>query len=204
MKKILLIVLGIAMGIALVHAQTSSTDKSKRVKGQSFSRNALYIGILGPSVPVSLNYEHIWTKNGVVNIGTKIGGFYSKFPDYDELTLANGSFEVNFIFGRSKHLFEMGLGWAAYYGSFYSVNQSKTKHYGLPVSTFGMHYRFQKPTGGTFFKVGFTGTTILAFASNDLTELAIGNALIYGLKELTGEKPNFSLLSVGIGYAFRR
>lgn len=190
------------LGTMVLKAQTTNTNSSLREKGKRSSNNNIYIGILGPTIPVSLNYEHIWTKNAVVNIGTKIGGFYSKFPKQSELTLANGSFECNFIFGRSKHLFDMGIGWAAHYGSFYSDKDSKTKHYGVPTNTFSMHYRYQKPTGGVFFNAGFTGSTILFFATNDLTELAIGNAAIYGFKYLKGEKPSFSLLSVGIGYSF--
>lgn len=204
MRKTLSIVLCLMLGTIMLNAQTTNTESAKRAKGQSFSRNSIYVGILGPTIPLSLNYEHIWTKNGVVNIGTKLGGFYSKFKKYDNLTIANGSFEVNFLFGRSKHLFEMGIGWSGYYGSYYSNNDNKTKYYGVPTNTFSMHYRFQKPTGGVFFKVGFTGTTILAFGASDLTELAVGNAFIYGLNELTGEKPSFSLFSVGIGYSFRK
>jgi len=191
MKKILSIILCIMLGTMILKAQTTNTNSSLREKGKRSSSNSVYIGILGPTIPVSLNYEHIWTKNATVNIGTKIGGFYSKFPKQNELTLANGSFECNFIFGRSKNLFEMGIGWTAHYGSYYSDKDSKTKYYGVPTSTFSMHYRYQKPTGGLFFNAGFTGSTILLFAASDLTELAIGNAAIYGFKFLKGEKPSF-------------
>lgn len=186
----------------MLNAQTTDQGSLKREKGKRSSSNSVYVGILGPTIPFSLNYEHIWTKNGVINIGTKLGGFYSKFPKYDDLTIANCSFECNFIFGRSKHLFDMGIGWAGHYGSFYSEKEAKTKFYGVPTSTFSMHYRFQKPTGGVFFNVGFTGSTLLVFVTNDLTELAIGNGIIYGYKFLTGEKPSFSLFSAGIGYSF--
>ncbi len=202
MKRFLLAVIGLVLGFSILQAQSGTSDKSKRVKGEKFSRNAIYVGVLGPAIPGSINYERIITKNEVFNIATKFGGFYSKFPNYNELNIANGSFEFNFLFGRSSHLFEMGIGWAGYYGSFYSEEELKTKMYGIPTSTFGMHYRFQKPTHGIFFKAGFTASTILAFASNDLTELAIGNAIIFGLDKLTGEKPNFSLFSLGVGYSF--
>jgi len=202
MRKTLQIVLILMLGTLMLKAQTSGTETAKRVKGQPFSRNSVFVGILGQAIPLSLNYEHIWTKNGIINIGTKLGSFYSKFKKYDDLTIANGSFEVVFLAGRSKHLFEMGIGWSGYYGSYYSNNDEKTKYYGVPTSTFSMHYRFQKPTGGVFFKVGFAATSILAFGSSDLTELAIGNTFIYGLNELTGSKPSFSLLSIGIGYSF--
>lgn len=202
MKKYLLVVIGLMLGFSMLHAQSGESGKEQRVKGEKFSRNTIYVGVLGPAIPASLNYERIITKNAVFNVATKFGGFYSKFPNYNELNIANGSFEFNLLFGRSNHLFEMGIGWSGYYGSFYSEEQLKTKMYGVPTNTFGMHYRFQKPSNSFFFKAGFTASTILAFASNDLKELAIGNAVIFGLDKLTGEKPNFSLLSLGVGYSF--
>ncbi len=201
MKNILPIAF-LLFGVTNLNAQT--TNNLKREKGVRSSSNSIYVGILGPTIPLSLNYERIWTKNGVVNIATKVGGFYSKFPKHNNLTIANGSFEVNFIFGRSKHLFEMGIGWAGHYGSYYSDNDAKTKYYGVPTTTFGMHYRYQKPSGGVFFKAGFTANSILLFAASDLTELAGGNAAIFGYQVLTGEKPSFSLISLGIGYSFKK
>lgn len=203
-KRNLVIILFFLLGTAFLSAQTTKSDPSKREKGKRSSSNSIYAGILGPTIPFSLNYEHIWTKNGVVNIGTKFGGFYCKLPNLNELTIVNGSFECNFIFGRSKHLFDTGIGWAGHYGSYYSDKDLKTKHYGVPTSTFSMHYRYQKPTGGVFFKAGFTGSNILLFFSSDLSELVIGNSVIFGVEYLRGEKPSFSLLSVGIGYAFRK
>jgi hypothetical protein len=124
-------------------AQSSDSGKEKRVKGEPFAKNSIYVGIMGPSVPASLNYERIWTKKAGFNISTKLGGFYVPFPQYNDLELANGSFEVNFLFGKSKHMFEMGLGWAGYYGSYFSESQAKKRYYGIPLSTFGMHYRHQ-------------------------------------------------------------
>ncbi len=204
MRKLLYLGVCIVLGFTSLQAQASKTKVEKRVKGEPFSRNAIYVSILGSTIPASLNYEHIFTKWGVFNIGTKFGGFYSKFPQVNELTLANGSFDVSFLVGRKNNLFDMSIGWTGYYGRFYSEDQAKTKHYGIPTSTFGMHYRFQKPGGGVFFKAGFTANTLLLFATNDLTELAIGNAAIFGLKALTGEKPTFNMLSFGIGYAFKK
>ena len=123
-------------------------------------------------------------------------------PKVDELTIANGTAECTFLFGRSAHMFEMGIGWAGHYGNYFSEEDGKTKHYAVPTSTFSMYYRYQKPKGGVFFHVGFTGSTILMFGSTDLVELAAGNALIYGFKGLTGEKPSFSLFSIGVGASF--
>ncbi len=204
MRKLLFTISIFMLGTFLLNAQNADSSSPKRVKGQRSSSNSIFINILGPTIPASLNYEHIWTKNGIINIGTKIGGFYSKFPKQSELTIANGSFEVNLLVGRSKHLFEMGIGWAGHYGSYYSEKEMKTFSYGIPTSTFSMYYRFQKPTGGVFFHAGFTGTSILVLVSNDLSALAIGNGIIYGYRLLSGQKPSFSIISLGIGYSFKK
>jgi hypothetical protein len=176
--------------------------KEYRIKGEKFSRNTFYINILGPSIPASFNYERIITKNGLVNFSARIGGFYLPIPQYNDLKLANGSFDVNMLIGRRSHLFTMGFGWAGYYGQFFNNNQGEVRNYGIPTSTFSMHYRFQKPKHSIFFQVGFTSTTLLGFASDDLVEMAIGNAVIYGVDLIFGEKPNFTVPSIGIGYSF--
>ncbi|ADR22347.1 hypothetical protein MATR_00120 [Marivirga tractuosa] len=176
--------------------------QEQRIKGEKFSRNTFYVNLFGTSVPASFNYERIITKNGLINFGAKIGGFYFKFPEYNELTLANASFEFNMLVGRKSHLFTMGFGWAGYYGQWYSNRQEETRNYGIPTSTFSMHYRFQKPSHSVFFQVGFTSTTLLGFASDDLVEMAIGNAVIYGMDLIFGEKPSFTMPSIGIGYSF--
>ncbi|MFW5656708.1 MAG: hypothetical protein ACOC10_06220 [Bacteroidota bacterium] len=202
MKKILVFTVICLMASGVGSAQSMDSSKEIRVKGEKFSRNTFYVGVLGPSIPGSINYERIISKNGVVNFGAKIGGFYSSFKQQHDLEIANASFEMNMLIGRSNHLFEMGMGWAGYYGSFYSEEALKTKHYGIPTSTFTMAYRFQKPSPGIFFKVGFTANSLLAFASNDLTELAIGNALLFGFDKITGQKASFNMVNFGIGYSF--
>ncbi|WKV13024.1 hypothetical protein [Marivirga harenae] len=182
--------------------QLRTIKGEQRIKGEKFSRNTIYLNLLGTSVPASINYERIITKNGLINFGAKIGGFYFKFPEYNKLTLANASFEFNMLVGRKSHLFTMGFGWAGYYGQWYSNRQEETRNYGIPTSTFSMHYRFQKPSHSVFFQVGFTSTTLLGFASDDLVEMAIGNAVIYGMDLIFGEKPSFTVPSIGIGYSF--
>lgn len=202
MNKTLQLFLLLMLGTLTLNAQTSGTDK--REKGKRSSSNSIYLGILGPTIPASLNYEYIWTKNEMINFSAKIGGFYAQLPKLHELTIANGSFECNMIIGSKKHLFDMGIGWTGHYGSYFSDTDSKTKHYGIPTSTFSMHYRFQKPSGGLFFKIGITGSSILFFGASDLKELAVGNAALYGFQALSDKKPTFSLLSIGIGYSFRK
>ncbi|WMN12291.1 hypothetical protein QYS49_33140 [Marivirga salinae] len=182
--------------------KAQASNEEMRIKGEKFSRNTLYLNVLGPSIPASFNYERIITKNGLINVAAKIGGFYFQFPQYNELKLANASFEFNMLVGRKSHLFVMGFGWAGYYGQWYSNRQEETRNYGIPTSTFGMHYRFQKPSHGMFFQVGFNSTTLLGFASDDLVEMAIGNAVIYGMDLIFGKKPSFTVPSIGIGYSF--
>lgn len=200
MKTILCFVITFFSLLITIQSQEVSPDM--RQKGVRSASNNIYINVFGPSIPGSLNYERIWTKNGFLNIGTKVGGFYIAFPKKNDITLASGTFECTFIFGKKNNLFEMGIGWAGYYGSYYSDSESKSKMYAIPTSTFSMHYRYQKPSGGVFFHVGFTGSSILAFLSNDPVETAIGNGVVYGFKFLTGEKPSFSLVSAGIGVSF--
>jgi hypothetical protein len=181
---------------------SKASDEEMRIKGEKFSRNTFYVNILGPTIPASFNFERIITKNGLINFGVKVGGFYLPIAQYNDLKLANGSIEANMIVGRRSHLFVMSFGWAGHYGSFFNDKQERRRNYFIPTSTFGMHYRFQKPSHSMFFQLGFTTNTLLAFASDDLVEMAVGNAVIYGMDFLFGKKPNFGVPSIGIGYSF--
>lgn len=193
---------GVAAFIWAVLHLPASAAIEERIKGQNFSRTTIYLNVLGPSIPASVNFERILTKNSWVNVAPKIGGFYCVFPDYNDLTLATVNFDMNMLVGKKSHLFVLGMGWAGYYGSYFSDTQQKTKRYGIPTSTVSMYYRYQKPSPGFFFQVGYTATTILAFASNDLEEMIIGNAAIYGMDLIFGEKPRFTVPSISIGYSF--
>ena len=199
MKKLKIVLIGLAC-IVNLHAQSSG--EGVRVKGEKFARNTFYIGVMGPTIPGSFNYERTITKNAVVNVGARIGGFYAPFDQYQELKLANGTFDVVMTVGRKSHLFEMGMGWSGHYVSFYSEEQEKTRFYGVPTNNFDMGYRFQKPNGGMFFKVGFSAYTILAVATNDLKELAISNGFLFGLDKIFGKKLTFTMPSIGLGVSF--
>ena len=203
MKLIYFYIAALMLGAAYTHASDNPVEVTgERVPGYDFSRNAVYVTILGTSIPAAVNYERILTQFRWVNVAPKIGGFYSKFSKYNDLTIANACVEVNTLVGHKCHLGVLGIGWAGYYGSYYSDTDDKTKHYGIPVTTGSVYYRFQNPTPGIFFQFGFTTTTIIALASNDLVQMVIANAAIYGLDKVFGKKVIFTVPSISIGYSF--
>jgi hypothetical protein len=160
-KLVLIISLIFASGIIF-----GQTETLKKYKGEKYKRNSFYLEILGNSLPATVNFEHIWTKWGGFNIGTTVGGSY--FPINDK-KLANGTFEVNLLCGRSKHMFEFSIGRTYAYFNYYPEVDLK-KEYHIWNSTVRLGYRYQKPTGGLFFRTGIVSNTSEAIISNDMVE----------------------------------
>ena len=184
MKKLLFGIVGIMLFTA-VHGQKT------REKGEKFSRNSFYVEILGNAIPAAFCYEHIWTKNGVYNLGTSIGGGYLPI---NKLPIANGTFEVNNLLGRKKHLFEFGIGWVASYLE-YKPDGRDNHFYTLFNSTVRFGYRFQPPKGGFFFRGGFVAHDNIIMFTDDAIQTFVWNFFFR-------EHVNYSLLALSFGFTF--
>lgn len=187
MKKSILLIIFLVFS-SLIFAQSS---KSLKVKGQKFSRNSFYVEILGNSIPTTVNYEHIWTKNGFLNIGTSIGTFYLPI---DKFPTVNGTFETNFLFGKSANMFECSFGWTTAYFQ-YRPEDKDDQHYFLLNQTFRLGYRYQKPEGGFFFRGGLVMASNKLMVSDDIIKTLAWNFLIR-------KNVQYAMPGISLGYSF--
>ena len=116
----------------------------------------------------------------------------------NELRLANASFEFKHVGWKRKapDLFTMGFGWAGYSRGavvFQQTQGGKLEIMESLLALFPCISRFQKPKHSVFFQVGFTSTTLLAFASDDLVEMALGMPSYTEMDLIFGEKPSFTV-----------
>ncbi|MCP4459624.1 MAG: hypothetical protein GY816_16605 [Cytophagales bacterium] len=105
------------------------------------SRNTVYVEILGSAgVLYNITYDRLFSIDEKNKISTGIGFQYLPMYGYE---IVSFSPRINYLRGK-KHYFETGLG---------LIYDAQENEYLIPIR-FG--YRFQKPDGGFFAKVGFT------------------------------------------------
>lgn len=118
---------------------------TREAQRTSIKRNTIFIEGLGNAgiTGYSINYDHLFPLAGVGGISLR-AGFSSKWDAFSCPAL------VNFVIGpRSSHL-EIGAGWDL----LRARNATRPGFY--PVPTGNLTYRYQKPGGGFFFKIGYT------------------------------------------------
>jgi hypothetical protein len=102
----------------------------------------------------SLNYDRVLTNAKAHNISIRVGGNYSF--QYNEKTIA---VLLNYIYGRKNHHLELGCGYINVSNIKYWVVVKRPKNYGAEnIITSSIQYRYQRPSGGLFAKVGLTPT----------------------------------------------
>ncbi len=168
----------------------SQEEKRLKVKGEKFANNAFYFDIMGSALPVAFSYDHIWTKFGFLNISTSIGGGYLPFNNFPT---ANGTAELNFLFGKGRNMFEYSIGLSYAY---LNLNTDLiTGEYHLVNNTVRLGYRYQKPEGGFFFRGGLIVHMNKFLISDDLIETAVWNLFVR-------EYVTVTLPGISLGYTF--
>ena len=107
---------------------------------------AVYIELLGKGFVNSVNYEHSFSKD-LQGFNVQIG------VGFAPTSLITIPASVNYVFGRKSHHFEMGAGVTYINGFLWADDDSFGPDFGTHAN---LLYRFQKPDGKFFFKIGAT------------------------------------------------
>jgi hypothetical protein len=126
------------------------------------SKNALYLEVGGSSGRYAINYSKIFHQRGKLKLNASAGFsmWRNKINDFKTIWLPVIPLEVSALYGKSKHHLEMGFGVTSYLGRTLEID-SETFEFSDKV-VFGaivpvrIGYRYQKPEGGFFFRVGYT------------------------------------------------
>jgi len=130
----------------------SAQNKTDSVNN-NIAKNTVYFELLGNGGIYSLNYDRIiLSKNKIkcsYNAGISYGGLFIG----SNIELLGWSLVVpcgiNFLYGKTNSL-ELGT------GPIFTFNVNNKNHYGSSIlfHVINLNYRFQKKTGGFFFKTG--------------------------------------------------
>lgn len=187
LRKIIILSV-LLLTFTLLNGQESFDSNSKK--------NTLSIEAVGTSAsPLSLNYDRVLFMKPNYHINLSLGfGYFPSVKDWNPII--GIPLTINISMGKTKHFFEVGTGLTYnsgleqsgydYFGDF-SGNSSIADAESVKglLWAFRLGYKYQRPTGGFFLRVGFTPL----FRIKTLSDLKPENKFI----------PAFGL---GIGYSF--
>jgi len=149
--------------LVLVFALSFSIESSAQTKAETFTaKNAIYLEVGGSSGRYAVNYSNIFHQKGKLKLNASAGFsmWRNKISDFKTIWLPVIPLEVSALYGKSNHHLEMGFGLISFLDRTLAID-SETFEFSDKV-VFGavipvrIGYRYQKPEGGFFFRVGYT------------------------------------------------
>lgn len=154
-KSSLILVLILAFAISFGATAQSEAEKFT-------AKNAVYLEVGGSSGIYAINYSKIFHQKGKLKVSASAG--FSMWPnktiDSKRIWLPAIPLEVSAFYGKSNHHLELGFGFTSFLNAT-SVFDSETlenvdKVVYEAFIPLRVGYRYQKPEGGFFFRVGYT------------------------------------------------
>jgi hypothetical protein len=149
--------------LVLVFALSISICARAQTKAETFTaKNAVYFELGGSSGRYAVNYSRIFYQKGKLKLNASAGFSMWRNGKLDSKAswLPVIPLEVTALYGKSNHHLEMGFGFTSYLAtSLKSVPGTFEFRDKVGLSAFiplRVGYRYQKPEGGFFFRVGYT------------------------------------------------
>jgi hypothetical protein len=126
------------------------------------AKKAVYLEVGGSSGIYAVNYSKIFHQKDKLKLNASAGFsmWRNQLNDFKTIWLPAIPIEVSALYGKSNHHLELGLGFTSYLSRTLEIN-SETFEFNDKV-VFGsliplrIGYRYQKPEGGFFFRIGYT------------------------------------------------
>jgi hypothetical protein len=175
LKKYILLAL---FGLLTMVQHKAFAQEETESKAEVFTaKNSAFAEFWGNSGGYSLNYGRIFYQKNALKLATS-AGFSLLFESEDE-PLHSGyivpafTAELSSFYGKSKHNLELGLGFNTSYQKSYAFdedfpNNIRETPYWHKSLVPRLGYRYQKPTGGLFFRASYTPS--VAFSSIEDSE----------------------------------
>jgi hypothetical protein len=161
LKNILLVV-----SVALTQSVSAQTESEEFT-----ARNALYLEIGGSSGRYAVNYNRIFYQKDKLKLTVSAGFALWHYtvdlgPEYKRTSWHPAiPIELTTFWGKSKHHLEFGVGFVPYWEPIgqiapvtLEISEKTVFNANIPLR---LGYRYQKPEGGFFFRVGYTPYFIL-------------------------------------------
>lgn len=157
------------------------------------SKNTFYAEFVGEAAtPFSIHYDRIINLYNLSFISVNAGFGYFPVRDEHIKYLLGIPVSISWNLGKKRNFLELGGGFTYNYGFaakvIYPPGSRKEEDVTIKSSVLGnfrIGYKYQNPSGGFFFKLGFTP--------------------FYELIELTGSEIDYSqyaFFGIGLGYSF--
>lgn len=139
--------------------------KAQKIVEKFTARNGLYLEAGGSSGRYAVNYSRIIHQKGKLKFNASVGfSMWRSSIDFKSYTstkwLPALPMEFTGFYGRGNHHLELGFGLISYLDQGIDPDPNTFKLdenmvFGANIST-RIGYRYQKPEGGLFFRVGYT------------------------------------------------
>jgi hypothetical protein len=156
-----LILKGLVSVLAFVF--TITIQSSAQTEPRTFTaKKAVYLEVGGGSGFYAINYSKIFHQKGMLKLSTSVG--FSIWPNtnIDSKTswLPALPLEISALYGKSNHHLELGMGFTSYLNTSFDFDSETFETIKKVVFDafipLRVGYRYQKPEGGFFFRVGYT------------------------------------------------
>lgn len=126
------------------------------------AKHAVYLEVGGSSGRYAINYSKIFHQKGKLKLNASVGFsiWRNELNNFNTIWLPVIPLEVTAFYGKSNHHLELGFGFTSFLDRTLNFD-SETLEFQDKV-VFGaiipvrIGYRYQKPGGGFFFRVGYT------------------------------------------------
>ena len=154
-QKAFISILILAFAISL--GATAQTEP-----GTFTAKKGVYLEVGGSSGIYAINYSKIFHQKGKLKLNASAGFsmWRDQLNDFKTIWLPVIPLEFSALYGKSNHHLELGLGFTSYLGRTFDINSETFEKKDIVVIDafipLRVGYRYQKPEGGFFFRVGYT------------------------------------------------
>ncbi|RZS96409.1 hypothetical protein [Cecembia calidifontis] len=135
--------------------QVSAQEKADVIT----AKNSIYAELGGNGFLYSINYSRIFNQKGAYKFSGSAGFSYVK-----QVTTTHWTplipIEASVLLGKTSHHLELGTGTSLFTAQSISLdNETNTLQENVSFNSlifFRLGYRYQKPEGGFFFRIGYT------------------------------------------------
>jgi hypothetical protein len=148
--------------LVLVFVFAISFGATAQTEPETFTaKNAVYLEVGGSSGRYAVNYSKIFHQKGKVKLNASAGfSMWHHRLNSKTTWLPVVPLEISALYGKSNHHLELGMGVTSYLTRSLAFDSETFENIDKVVFDAAIPlrigYRFQKPQGGFFFRLGYT------------------------------------------------
>jgi hypothetical protein len=146
--------------IALVCRPLYAQTVIERQTSGAYSKNCIYLELLGTGLLYSVNYEHRFAEHWSGRVGFTRFSIPTIFEPELDLSVTGFPVLMNYLAGSNGHYFEMGAGAMVFKlnitGRELWLGMDVNGHATEVIGAMSIGYRYQPAKGGFLFRIGVT------------------------------------------------